>query len=112
MVHDTLPDDVPIRTCIGCRRRAAVPDLIRVAAVVDRDPGVQTAPRVVVDQRRTMPGRGAWLHPSEDCLSSAVRRRAFATALRVGGLAVDTQAIGRELDRIARERNGSKEAAE
>lgn len=31
---------------------------------------------------RSRPGRGAWLHPDPDCLAEAVRRRAFARALR------------------------------
>jgi predicted RNA-binding protein YlxR (DUF448 family) len=28
-----------------------------------------------------MAGRGAWLHPSETCLSLAIKRRAFGRAL-------------------------------
>lgn len=31
---------------------------------------------------RSLPGRGAWLHPDPDCLTAAVKRRAFARALR------------------------------
>jgi predicted RNA-binding protein YlxR (DUF448 family) len=38
-----------------------------------------------LDERRRLPGRGAWLHPSPDCLDLAVRRRAFTRALRVAG---------------------------
>jgi uncharacterized protein len=58
----------------------------------DGDPAV---PRVLVaepDERRRLPGRGAWLHPSPDCLDLAVRRRAFARALRVPG-PLDTTAL-------------------
>ncbi|MCA4134613.1 YlxR family protein [Arthrobacter sp. M4] len=36
---------------------------------------------VVVDVRRRMAGRGAWLHPSETCLALAIKRRAFGRAL-------------------------------
>jgi len=68
----------------------------------DGDPAV---PRVLVaepDERRRLPGRGAWLHPSRDCLDLAVRRRAFARALRVPG-PLDTTAlavvIGQQQDR-------------
>ena len=32
---------------------------------------------------------GAWLHPVADCVSAAVRRNAFARALRSPGLVVD-----------------------
>jgi len=38
---------------------------------------------LVFDERAVLPGRGAWLHPSQECLDAALRRRAFARALRV-----------------------------
>jgi len=44
-----------------------------------------------------MPGRGASLHPSTDCLDLAERRRAFARALRVAG-PVDTAAVRRHVE--------------
>jgi len=37
---------------------------------------------VVVDERKNMPGRGAWLHRSVVCLRQAQRRQAFTRALR------------------------------
>jgi uncharacterized protein len=40
---------------------------------------------LVVDERRSMPGRGAWLHPDPGCLELATRRRAFGRALRHAG---------------------------
>ena len=66
----------PVRTCVGCRARAMTPDLLRVV-VID---GV-----LVPDVRGTQPGRGAWLHPTSECVDLAVRRRAFPRALRVPG---------------------------
>jgi len=51
-------------------------ELLRVA-VVDGT--------VVLDLRRRMTGRGAWIHPDLDCLLKAERRRAFPRALRVPG---------------------------
>ena len=52
----------------------------------------------IVDIRRSMPGRGAWLHPDPDCLAQALRRRALPRALRVAeldvtGLAGDSLAV-------------------
>nr|WP_236809376.1 YlxR family protein [Amycolatopsis albispora] len=41
--------------------------------------------RLVADERRRLPGRGAWVHPVADCLAKAERRRAFPRALRVPG---------------------------
>jgi uncharacterized protein len=62
----------PVRTCIGCRRRAAQPELDRVALVQDR---------LVVS--RTAPGRGAWLcRQSVSCLSLAVKKGGFDRALK------------------------------
>ncbi|MBK7721647.1 MAG: YlxR family protein [Austwickia sp.] len=68
----------PIRTCVGCRRRAGRGDLLRVVAVLV-DGGYVVRP----DPRRQLPGRGAWLHPDPACLEQARRRRAFGRALRV-----------------------------
>ncbi|MFN2536638.1 MAG: YlxR family protein [Mycobacteriales bacterium] len=66
----------PVRTCVGCRSRAAKPALLRVV-VVD---GVLT-----VDPAGRLPGRGASVHPDPACVDLADRRRAFARALRVTG---------------------------
>ncbi|KGJ76898.1 hypothetical protein GY21_08955 [Cryobacterium roopkundense] len=38
---------------------------------------------IVVDETATLPGRGAWLHPTVSCFQDAQRRRAFGRALRV-----------------------------
>ncbi|MBI1351599.1 MAG: DUF448 domain-containing protein [Actinomycetales bacterium] len=66
----------PIRTCIGCRGRAPQGDLARLVAEHGR---------VLVDEHRVLPGRGAWLHPDESCRALADRRRAWGRALRVDG---------------------------
>ncbi|QTI66850.1 YlxR family protein [Gordonia polyisoprenivorans] len=82
------PDDGrrgrPIRMCIGCRSRTDITALVRVVAREGAD-----GPTIAVDLAKTMPGRGAWLHPREDCVSAAVRRRAFAPALRASRLVVN-----------------------
>ena len=66
----------PVRTRVGCRRRAPKSDLLRVVAVE----GV-----LVPDPRGRRPGRGAHLHPDPACVDLAERRRAFPRALRVPG---------------------------
>lgn len=71
----------PVRTCIGCRGRAAKHELLRVTAGSDRD----GQPAVVPDPTATAPGRGAHLHPTTECYDLAVRRRAFNRALRLAG---------------------------
>jgi hypothetical protein len=53
---------------------------LRVTAGSDAD----GRPVVVPDPAATRRGRGAHLHPTTACYDLAVRRRAFAPALRVG----------------------------
>lgn len=62
--------------CLGCRKRAVAGDLLRMV-VLDG--------QLVVDERRRLAGRGAWLHHDTGCLARAERRRAFPRALRVSG---------------------------
>ena len=50
---------------------------------VGSDPHGQAA--VVPDPQGTASGRGAHLHPTSECYELAVRRRAFARALRYPG---------------------------
>ncbi|WP_156485716.1 YlxR family protein [Tsukamurella pseudospumae] len=71
----------PVRTCIGCRGRASAGELIRVVAVS----GPDGPPRVVVDDRHRLPGRGAWLHADPRCRESARKKNAFRRALRISG---------------------------
>ncbi|HYG93718.1 MAG TPA: YlxR family protein [Nocardioides sp.] len=69
----------PVRTCIGCRRRAAKRELLRVTAGSD----ATGQPVVVPDPDATARGRGAHLHPTSACFDLAVRRKAFTRALRL-----------------------------
>ncbi|WP_432845488.1 YlxR family protein [Amycolatopsis sp. CA-161197] len=46
---------------------------------------VVVAGRLVVDESRRLPGRGAWVHPVPGCLAKAERKRAFPRALRAQG---------------------------
>ncbi|WP_179548541.1 YlxR family protein [Herbiconiux flava] len=71
----------PVRTCVGCRARASRSSLLRVVA---RNV-VPVGQALVVDETATLPGRGAWLHPTLACFHLAVTRRVFGRALRVDG---------------------------
>ncbi len=51
------------------------------------------------DPRGTLPGRGAYVHPTLVCLDQAVRRRAFTRALRAPPGALDTKALRRYVER-------------
>jgi predicted RNA-binding protein YlxR (DUF448 family) len=56
-------------------------DLLRVVAVLAGNGEYA----VIVDPAGNLPGRGAWLHPDPQCVREAIRRRAFARALRIAG---------------------------
>ena len=93
-----------VRTCVGCRARASRAALLRV--VVRNNV-------IVLDDRAVQEGRGAWVHPTPDCLEAAQRRRAFARALRVSPQtefpeAADTQTIEKRLNGYGNKVNGSK----
>jgi predicted RNA-binding protein YlxR (DUF448 family) len=57
--------------------------MLRVVAMrADVESGAATV-RLAPDPGRRAPGRGAWLHIDQVCMSAALRRRAFARALRL-----------------------------
>nr|WP_245885593.1 YlxR family protein [Xylanimonas oleitrophica] len=88
-----------MRTCVGCRERDLRSVLLRlVLAQVATGAG---EPRVVVDERKAMPGRGAWVHPTLACLDLAVRRRAVPRALRAAA-PLDLTAVRDYLERADR----------
>lgn len=80
----------PVRTCVGCRERAAKPELLRV---------VTSGGELLPDLRARLPGRGAYLHPRLECLAAAERRRAFPRALRESG-PLDASAVRRYLAQL------------
>ncbi|MFB8387878.1 YlxR family protein [Microbacterium sp. NPDC055910] len=88
----------PVRTCVGCRMRAPRSTLLRVVSIEST---------LVPDERAILPGRGAWVHDTHECMDAALRRRAFVRALRVSGQP-DTQTIEKRLNGYGNKVNGSK----
>ncbi|MDA9616487.1 YlxR family protein [Alphaproteobacteria bacterium] len=66
----------PERTCIGCRIRATKSSMIRVAWQPELS-------AVSVDEKQSLPGRGAYVHLSIPCLEKGQRR--VRGALRIPG---------------------------
>ena len=64
----------PVRTCLGCRTRADKSTLMRVVALNGA---------VIPDPSATLPGRGAWVHLTPECIEKSIARKAFGRALRV-----------------------------
>ncbi len=78
-----------MRSCIGCGARRLQEDLTRLA--VGPEGGV------VVDRKRQLPGRGAYLC-GVGCLAAAVKRKSFGRAFRGKAGPVDPSALGQELE--------------
>ncbi|RLY92452.1 DUF448 domain-containing protein [Kocuria tytonicola] len=72
------------RTCVGCRATASPDQLVRVT-MEDTEHG----PRVVADLHRRRGGRGAWVHATRECVTTAVRKKAFNRAFRTAVSAHD-----------------------
>lgn len=75
-----VADDLPERTCVGCRIHAERDELFRFTLV----PGFE--PPLVPDLAGRLGGRGAWVHPRKACLAKACRggfARAFKQSLQI-----------------------------
>jgi predicted RNA-binding protein YlxR (DUF448 family) len=64
---------VRVRTCLGCRQRVDSSALLRVVA---RD-GV-----LIPDPSASLDGRGAWVHPTSECIDASIKRKAWGRALK------------------------------
>ncbi|MFP7760755.1 YlxR family protein [Marisediminicola sp. LYQ85] len=78
----------PVRTCLGCRRRAPRSSLLRIV-VCDGE--------LTADPSAVLSGRGAWVHRTDGCLDTALSRKAFGRALRVPGIEADVTTLRRSL---------------
>ncbi|WP_427019114.1 YlxR family protein [Pseudarthrobacter sp. P1] len=77
-----------MRTCIGCRRTDSRLSLLRIV----RETASTDGTSAVADPLRRLPGRGAWLHPTEECLALALKKRAIGRALAGAADSADVQA--------------------
>jgi uncharacterized protein len=56
---------IPMRTCIGCRQQKPKKELVRIVR--------NTEQKIVLDMTGKIPGRGAYICLSEDCLQNAIK---------------------------------------
>ena len=63
----------PVRTCVACRQEAGKADLVRIVRRPDGS--------VALDPTGRANGRGAYIHPTADCIAVATKRRALDRAL-------------------------------
>jgi predicted RNA-binding protein YlxR (DUF448 family) len=78
------PKHVPQRTCIACRQVAGKRALLRL---------VRTEKGVEVDTTGKLPGRGAYLHPYQNCWQAVLRGGRIEQALRTRLNDEDRQAL-------------------
>ena len=81
----------PIRTCVGCRTRDERRNLLRIVSVQPASDEAGT-PRYLPDTAGTMPGRGAWIHPSEKCVAALQKKNGLARAFKKAVPAAQLQA--------------------
>lgn len=93
----------PVRMCIGCRKSGSISELFRVAIDMQSsdilDAGTVKGPvtRLIVDHKRVLTGRGAWLHSDAKCLGLAEKKNAFSRSLRTQG-EIDTTHVSSYAD--------------
>ena len=68
----SVPKNIPMRQCVGCREMKPKKELIRVV----RSPEGQ----VSLDFRGKLPGRGAYVCPNPACLAKAKKSKALERA--------------------------------
>lgn len=64
-----------IRTCMGCGQQDLKQNLVRIVRNADSS--------VSVDREQNLDGRGAYLHPSSDCVHNAIKSRRIDKKLKV-----------------------------
>lgn len=79
----------PMRTCAACRSVSAKKGFVRIVRAADG--------QVRIDLSGRVPGRGAYLCKSADCVARALRRKSLDRVLRIAVPA----GIYEELGRIA-----------
>jgi len=100
----------PIRTCVGCRTRDERQNLLRIASVQPASEEAGT-PRYLPDTAGTMPGRGAWIHPSEACVAALEKKNGLARAFKRAVPAAELKACCEQIRAVLTARESSPEAA-
>jgi len=67
------PRKIPMRMCVGCREMRPKRELLRVVKSPQEE--------IAVDRTGKMPGRGAYVCTSPECLQKAVKTRQLERAL-------------------------------
>lgn len=82
-----------LRTCVGCGARAPRSALVRFV--------LDDATRLRIDPGKSLPGRGAWLHPVTACAQAFADRRGSVRSLRAAPPRAARLALVAEVTRSA-----------
>jgi len=85
-----------VRRCLGCLESDISENLLRCVALDNT---------VVVDEAKKHPGRGAWVHPTAECVSQSLKRRAWSRALKQGPR-LDCLAVEELVGQLTSDRTG------
>ncbi|MEQ1504419.1 MAG: YlxR family protein [Myxococcota bacterium] len=88
-----MTERTPERTCIACGEHDGRDDLVRLVAAPPED---DRPARLIVDLRGKLPGRGAWVHPTRACVTTAEREPRKAS--RVLKQPVDAAGLVQQLE--------------
>lgn len=83
---------VPQRMCVGCREMKNKRDLVRVVKTPEDS--------VLLDTTGKKSGRGAYVCPSQECLSLAVKHKSLQKALQQEIPAEVLESINRQIGQI------------
>lgn len=67
------PRKIPMRMCVGCREMKPKRELLRIVKSPEGE--------IAFDRVGKAPGRGAYICPSQECLTRAVKQRQLERAL-------------------------------
>jgi hypothetical protein len=65
--------NLPLRTCVGCRKRSAKKGLVRLVLI---------GSQLKVDKEAKQDGRGAYVHQTQECFEAAMNYSAFDRSFR------------------------------
>ncbi len=70
---------IPYRRCIGCMESRPQSELMRI---------VSLGKEIAIDVDGTLPGRGAYLCKTKECLEKAIKKRSFQRVFK-GEISID-----------------------
>ena len=87
------PRKVPLRQCTGCGERKEKKELVRIIKTPED--------QIMIDLTGKKNGRGAYLCPSVDCLTKAVKNKGLERSLKVSVPETVYEELKKEMENLA-----------